>query len=305
MNKRKDFRVMKWILFPLNSAVLATIVTWFNLSIFGYQDGAPYVAIVALIALFSVVIVKYAESDNKSLARGAFVFEIFLTAALIINAAYSISVQRRMSVARMAETNQKETITEIGKLRGSRTQREALQKLDKQESAQSVFADVERVLLWLALGELALYGLASFTLFGIARLMDDSKAPADEPFPHEIDVSARNATKESRFTRTQKSDSGRQSPVSATSFDRKAARLKLLEVLRDVSFHNPGFWFKADLIEGGVTIRMCKKDHGVEVMVARTDQSNKLLLAVSRPDFRERLVDELIYQGFPLDGKEN
>jgi len=28
-------------------------------------------------------------------------------------------------------------------------------------------------------------------------------------------------------------------------------------------------------------------------------QSDKLLAAVNRPDFRERLIDELAYQGFP------
>jgi len=50
-----------------------------------------------------------------------------------------------------------------------------------------------------------------------------------------------------------------------------------------------------------VTIRLFKKEHGHEIMVARTDQSDKLLAAVNRHDFRERLLGELIYQGFPLD----
>jgi len=50
-----------------------------------------------------------------------------------------------------------------------------------------------------------------------------------------------------------------------------------------------------------VNIRLFKKDHGHEIMVATTDQSDKLLAAVNRPDFRDRLLDELIYQGFPVD----
>jgi len=50
-----------------------------------------------------------------------------------------------------------------------------------------------------------------------------------------------------------------------------------------------------------VTIRLFKKDHGHEIMVARTDQSDKLLAAVERPHFRELLIAELIYQGFPLE----
>lgn len=73
------------------------------------------------------------------------------------------------------------------------------------------------------------------------------------------------------------------------------------EHLKEIAFYYPGVWFKADLIHGGVTIRLFKKDHGHEFMLARTVQSDKLLAAVTRPDFRKRLRDELIYQGFPLE----
>jgi len=58
MNKRKDFRVMKWVLFPANSIILAGVVVWFNLRTFGPEDGLPYCAIVAMIGLFSIAIVK-------------------------------------------------------------------------------------------------------------------------------------------------------------------------------------------------------------------------------------------------------
>src|SRR5262245_13144886 len=159
MNKRKEFSVLKWVIFPLNSVVLAGIIAFFNLRVFGLEDGVPYTCIVALIGVFGVIINKYTESDSCALARAAFVLEIVLAAALVVTACYSISVQRNMSVARMAETSQAQTIGEISKLRGSRTQREALQKIDKQESAQNVFASVEGVLFWLMAAELALYGL--------------------------------------------------------------------------------------------------------------------------------------------------
>ena len=88
---------------------------------------------------------------------------------------------------------------------------------------------------------------------------------------------------------------------SSDSVARKEALKILREHLKQIAFYHPGVWFKADLVRGGVTIRLFKKDHGHEIMVARTDQSDKLLAAVERPDFRERLLDELIYQGFPLD----
>src|SRR5262245_18243737 len=104
--KRKEFSVLKWIVFPLNSVVLAGIVAYFNVMDFGYRDGLPYTAIVCLIGVFSIVINKYTESDNLSLARAAFVFEIVLTAALIDNACYSVCVQLKMSVARQARSEE-------------------------------------------------------------------------------------------------------------------------------------------------------------------------------------------------------
>src|SRR5262249_14177700 len=147
-------------------------IAWFNLTVFGMKDGAPYVAVVTLIGIFSVLINRYTESTNRNLSKAAFTFEIFLTAALIVNATYSISVQRKMSVAKMAETAQTVTIEQISKLRGSKTQQMALDKVDKQTSAQSVFASVEDILFWIMAAELGLYGLSSFTLFAIAKLID-------------------------------------------------------------------------------------------------------------------------------------
>lgn len=81
-----------------------------------------------------------------------------------------------------------------------------------------------------------------------------------------------------------------------------------LEVLRGhlkvIAFpYQPGRWFKADLIAGGVKIRFCERRAGREVTIVETRQSDKLLAAVNRPDFRERLIEELIHQGFPIGGE--
>lgn len=310
MAKKKEFSILKWIIFPLNSVLLAGVIAWFNLRVFGWDDGLPYSLIVALIGIFSIIINKYTESENKTLARATFVFEIILTAALIGNAAWSLSVQREMSVARMGEASQKEMIGEIGKLRGGRTQREALKKIDKQQSASSVFARYENVLFWIMVGELGLYGLSAFTLFALAKLMDDP-APAaafdfaqnrpESEFPAELDVDytpRRKSTTELRLSQKTR-------PVAtyAATDWRKSAAEALREHLSVIASYHPGRFFRADLRDaGGVWIRLFERREGREVEVAKTKQSDKLLAAVNRPDFRERLVDELIHQGFPIGG---
>lgn len=302
--KRKEFSVLKWIVFPLNSVVLAGIVAYFNLTVFGMHDGLPYTAIVCLIGVFSVIINKYTESDYRSLARAAFVFEIVLTAALIINACYSVSVQRKMSVARMAETSQKETIGEISKLRGSRTQREALQKISKPASAQSVFADVENVLFWIMVGELALYGLSAFTLFALAKLTEESREPEADEFPHDLDISTRTPARRPDFRKTHVSFGQEKTPKTHVSFDPEGLR-RMRETLRDISFRLAGVSFKADVKEdqGCVWIRAMRANQGTQETIASARAKLDILadaITMAPDAFRARLEKFLRQNEFEI-----
>jgi hypothetical protein len=159
---------------------------------------------------------------------------------------------------------------------------------------------------WIRLTNFGELLLAAITLIFVRNqsAATNGMRPAyeQEEFPGELDADLVQSDRTGRrFDRTRKSDSGRQSPVSGDSAARKEALKLLREHLKQIAFYHPGLWFKADLIRGGVTIRLFKKDHGHEIMVARTDQSDRLLAAIERPDFRERLLGELIYQGFPLN----
>src|SRR5262245_24965757 len=295
--KRKEFSVLKWIIFPLNSVVLAGIVAYFNITVFGYHDGLPYTAIVALIRVFSILINRYTESDNRSLAKAAFIFEIVLTAALIVNACYSVSVQRKMSVAKMAESSQAQTIGEISKLRGSRTQREALKVVDKPQSAQSVFASVEQILFWLMVAELALYGLSSFTLFAIAKLTDDAREPerADE-FPHTLEVKNTLPVKRQNFT------AQKEPAKNHGSFNPEGLK-RLRDALSDISFRLPGYSFKANVKDDCVWVVMVKANQGSQESVASAKAKLSLLddaVKMERTAFRERLENFLRQNEFPL-----
>ena len=298
--KRKEFSVLKWIIFPLNSVVLAAIVAYFNITVFGVKDGVPYTAIVCLIGVFSILINKYTESDNYSLAKAAFIFEIVLTTALIVNACYSVSVQRKMSVARMAESSQKDTIGEIAKLRGSKTQQAALDKVDKPVAAQSVFGDVENILFWIMAGELALYGLSAFTLFALAKLVGEDED--EEEFPDEIEVKKRVPIKREDL-RAQKDSRVLDTAKTLESFNPEGLE-RLREALRDISFRVAGYSFKSHVKDGAVWVRMMKAVRGTQ----QTAYSAKLKLSIlddalrlERNSFRERLETCLRRDnGFPI-----
>jgi len=100
---------------------------------------------------------------------------------------------------------------------------------------------------------------------------------------------------------TAKSGSRRLPPAAAIAAERAAALDKLRDHLKVIGSYAPGFWLRADLLPGGgVLIRMSHRVNGFEEQVGSTRQSDKLLMAVDRPDFRDRLFDELIHQNFPL-----
>jgi len=126
----------------------------------------------------------------------------------------------------------------------------------------------------------------------------------DDIFPSELDASDREAQRNPAFRQERQADTQIATTVATSATDERLPALSALRHhLRVIAFHSPNRWFKCDLIDGGVWIRMCERRAGREVTIAKTKQSDKLFAAINRPDFRARLVGELIRQGFPV-GKE-
>jgi len=93
----------------------------------------------------------------------------------------------------------------------------------------------------------------------------------------------------------------RKATVATVAGDRELALQALRADLGVIASYLPGRWFRADLIKGGVSIRLYERDEQRrESTIAETRQSNKILAAVGRPDFQERLRAELIACGFPI-----
>jgi hypothetical protein len=145
---------------------------------------------------------------------------------------------------------------------------------------------------------------------GERETTESTEAPAeadkiveqDDIFPSELDASDREAQRNPAFRQERQADTQIATTVATSVTDERLPALNALRHhLRVIAFHYPNRWFKCDLIDGGVWIRMCKIRAGREVTIAKTRQSDKLFAAINRPDFRVRLVDELIRQGFPIE----
>ncbi len=170
----------KWLLMSIIILCLSAIVIYFNLTVFGLSDGAPYIGVVLFIVILSFLITAHIKWHpvTTGFLRAAFLFEVLLCAALGVNVAYSLSVQREMSIAGLTEQTRKDTIAEISKLRGQRNQRQALRYAGVNEKEQartrdSVFKEKERVLFWIMMGELGIGLLGTFVLLGLSTFGKD------------------------------------------------------------------------------------------------------------------------------------
>src|SRR5262245_1128200 len=165
----------KWLAMSLLIPALAAIIIWFNLDVFGTTGaGLAYTGVVAFVVLISFLVTRHIKYNptTTNFLRAAFVFECLLTLALAVNVTYSLSVWREMAVSSEAAQSRQDTISEIGKLRGSGNQRRALEYAGGNESKgqsrskEQIFGDNERVLFWIVCAELGIAVLATFVLIG-------------------------------------------------------------------------------------------------------------------------------------------
>lgn len=167
----------KWLLMTVIILGLSTIVVYFNFRVFGWLDGLPYIAVIFLIALTSLLITRHVRRYpvTTSFVVAAFIYEVLLTATLATNAAYSLSVMREMSIAGQGEAALSANLETATKFRSDRAQRQALSLVSGQApsaSRSAVFAAKERDLFRIMIAELLLVGIAIFSLIGLSIFGD-------------------------------------------------------------------------------------------------------------------------------------
>src|SRR5262245_270817 len=313
MNKKREFTALKWLVFPSMSLTLAAIVAWFNVTIFGWRDGIFYIAAVAVIALFSVAITKYVGADNMRLAVAAFVVELLLILVLGANAIYCLSVQREMVIARQSEASRSEDLKTITKLRSRTAQRDATRMLaDNRQtgkSSQQVFAENERMLLWVMAVEMLAYVISAFTLLGLSHLWRPKTAELADEFPALLALENRSPVKRPnlapKMTTSNDTSDDTRNHRKTTPDDTGDGFKRLRDALRLIAFEHPPCHFKVDLSKKAdyLIIRRMKSRRGDEYTTHSVRAKLSLLddATTMTPDaFRTRLERFLIENEFPL-----
>jgi hypothetical protein len=218
-DNKKEFSIARWIWGAGISLVLAGVIGWFNVRQFDLIDAIPYLVVLAFIASISIWLNKYCESQDVAFRTAAFAAKVALLFIMAINAAYSFSAMREMSVARKADakreeiakaaerekterekerTKQAEARTKEVEAIASGAGRQAKYELSKRlgepasqqapeaskdapvETEQIVFKKYESPLFWLMVIEACAAGLTFVLMSGLKALRDRPSLSKEE-----------------------------------------------------------------------------------------------------------------------------
>lgn len=198
-NTKKNFSVMKWIIFPLLVLGFGIGIAYVSTKIFGAEGSVPtYLLLLVCLAISLIFIWHTSNHHNKAAKIAAFSFECAGVLALGFTLICSIVILREFSgmsetVAQQNAQDLKkgeqniQLVKEIGKLKSARAQATVTKTVVTQEENQNkitladAFSKAERWLLWPLIGEVAVYVIGLMVVFGMVSFLGKDNEEPDEP----------------------------------------------------------------------------------------------------------------------------
>lgn len=188
-NTKKNFSVMKWIIFPLLVLSFGTGIAYVSTKIFGAEGSVPtYLLLSVCLAISLIFIWHTSNHHNKAAKVAAFSFECAGVLALGFTLICSIVILREFSgmsetVAQQNAQDLKkgeqniQLVKEIGKLKSARAQATVTKTVVTTDEAQNritlaeAFSKAERWLLWPLIGEVSVYVIGLMVVFGMVSFL--------------------------------------------------------------------------------------------------------------------------------------
>lgn len=169
LQNKKDFSIMKWLIFPFIALILAIGIGISNVMMFGFMGSILYLGM--LLAIFVISLVMVFQTGNKRLPQAiicAFSFETAGLIALLATCITAIVFVRQIQGVKEYNNNTKETVAEISKLKSASAQRNVTKNIALEvKDVGKAYERAESVLLWTLSFEAAVYFLGLMALFGI------------------------------------------------------------------------------------------------------------------------------------------
>ena len=169
---KKEFSVMKWLIFPPVSLALAVAVSYVSVGLFDWEGSIPYLLSSGVVFLIALVLTHYTSSIRKAVRLSAFIWKGLAWASLTLSLVYSISIQREVQGAKITEAGQTEYVKAVASLKSGKAQRDAMSGRGQSADAKStadLYKEAEKYLFWILLAEISIalggllctYGLAA------------------------------------------------------------------------------------------------------------------------------------------------
>lgn len=196
---KKNFSIMKWIIFPLLVLAFGSGIIFVSVKIFDVEGSIPSILLILICFAISLIFVLHTSNHNvKSAMIAAFAFECLGVLALAVTLICSIVVLREFSGAtKTIESNtaaklvneQEKTkqITALGGLKSATAQRTLAKAITKPANKKDeptktegeltldgVYTKAERFLFWPLVGEAGVYLIGLLVVFGLVQFLGES-----------------------------------------------------------------------------------------------------------------------------------
>lgn len=189
-HKEKNFKVMKWIIFPLLVLGLGIGICYVSTKIFGVSGSIPYYIFIAICFAISIIYIWHTGNhSNKYAMVAAFCFECVGVLALAITLICGVVVLRKFTG--MSETVSQQSkqaleqgeqnirlVQEMQKLKSAKAQTKLATSLPSQTDSKEdkitlamAYDEAEYYLFWPLVGETLSYLVGLMTVFGLVLFL--------------------------------------------------------------------------------------------------------------------------------------
>lgn len=166
---KKDFSIMKWLIFPLIALLLAVGIGVANCMMFGFWGSFLYLCL--LVCIFIISLIMVFQTGNKRLPQAiiaAFSFETIGLVALLATCLTAVYFTRTVQGAATANQSTTEVVKEIKGLKSSKAQNNITKNMNLTVvNVAEVYEKAEKFMLWTLASETLVYFAGLMVLFGI------------------------------------------------------------------------------------------------------------------------------------------
>lgn len=184
---KKDFSIMKWLVFPFLVLCGAITLAYCSTYIFGFEGSVPYYLMLFGFFVISLILILHCgNTDNKPAQVASFVFEGVGIIVLVIVSAMAIMSMREITAARAVTDANNNTLQKVSQLKSARGQNTLIQAgIVKPVDQMAIIQKIENRLNIGFIFEASIYFLGIFVVYGLVLFWKPSAQSQQDEEPEQ------------------------------------------------------------------------------------------------------------------------